>query len=392
MRISQQLLCITGFLLFITKCSAADVFAWTDQADIVCIASVVSEQRSNEKLPILTEMPYITTLNTLQVQKFLKGTLPTRKIVVKSYPLDMKAMRQQGITTWGGNLLFKGFKVKQNYLIFAKKDAGADTYSLVEDHGYGSTIEVGPISAEVSSQQPVLTNILLQLISTISSTNSQNQMASLEALQDFGPLLWQKIPPTEGLVANEVGKITNKSDLIGLLMMRAVPALLALGRNGNQNIRVYALVAAAHLQSTEAIPELAALVSTNPDLKEVAAASLQSYHTSDAVPSLVPLLKNNDTDVRTSALISLRAIRDSRSLPYVLEALTDSDEKVRYLAAYVCYELTGQMPPPAVSNFPAKQQDYAKYWTDWAIKHKAELDKSRLQLNASGKVLDIPKQ
>lgn len=326
--------------------------------------------------PFKSALPVSTLLAHLRVQTLLKGELPENELNLELYRLDLEALARKYPNGFGlsGALPFSGMEVNTTYIVFAKKQDHGQRYWLVS---YGqstpSVIATTEPSRELTKRASPLVNVLLQIVASLSAPDQKTRFRAIELLGEFGTVLREESPYYESERIEQLRKTPEYEELQETVRQRAVPAILQLVKRQDVGVRTAALISAADLQIVEIIPQLVAQVdnsSINPD-------ALSRYRVHAAVPLLIPLLKNDNPEVRRNVVRALEVIRSRRSLPYLLEALSDKDRDIRYRGTHALYNLVGEMPPTTVELFSQEEEEYINFWRNWVARHEAELKELR---------------
>lgn len=126
------------------------------------------------------------------------------------------------------------------------------------------------------------------------------------------------------------------ADGLGILLTKdAVPDLVVAANSPDEGLAVEALNALAKIKDTSTGPKLLNLLdSPDKEVKQQAAVTVGILRTSDALPKLQAMYKNNpDARTRDKALEGLAYLGSPISLPLFLQALWSSDNSHRTLAA-----------------------------------------------------------
>jgi len=125
-----------------------------------------------------------------------------------------------------------------------------------------------------------------------------------------------------------------------LTVEKALPVLIKLLSNRESEVRSSAVYALSNLGDSAAVqPLLTALRDTDADVRSSAAYALGDLNNSAAVQPLLTALGDTDANVRSSAAYALGNLDDSAAVQPLLIALGDTDANVRSSAAYALSDL-----------------------------------------------------
>jgi HEAT repeat protein len=126
-----------------------------------------------------------------------------------------------------------------------------------------------------------------------------------------------------------------KVELLGVTRSdEAIPRLLKLVEDSDSDVRWSAVSALGAIGDAEAIPGLLKLVEhSDSDVRRRAADALGKIGDAHAIPGLLKLVEHSDSDVRRMAADALGKIGDEKAIPVLLKLLEDSDSSVRSSAA-----------------------------------------------------------
>ncbi|ABA23115.1 Predicted signal transduction protein containing Nacht domain [Trichormus variabilis ATCC 29413] len=115
----------------------------------------------------------------------------------------------------------------------------------------------------------------------------------------------------------------------------AVDRLLELLKDSESNVRSSAANALGRIGTETAIPGLLELLKdSESNVRSSAANALGNIGTETAIPGLLELLKDSESNVRSSAAFALVRIGTEAAIPGLLELLKDSESNVRSSAAF----------------------------------------------------------
>ncbi len=140
---------------------------------------------------------------------------------------------------------------------------------------------------------------------------------------------------------------SSAAEALGTLGAReAIPDLIRLAENPESDALIEAAAALAKLNATESVRALVPhLGSKDDDVRAQALASLGLLGARGSAPAVRVRLKDKAEEVRTAAALALGRLKDADSLPALVEALSDESEDVQ-AEAYRAIEAIG---PSAVS-------------------------------------------
>ena len=154
----------------------------------------------------------------------------------------------------------------------------------------------------------------------------------------------------------------------------AFPVMLQLTRAKDAWTRVDALEALAYLQDTQVIPAIGRAAENGGLYANTAAYSLFHYRNADAVPLLIPQMRNKNPQARMFVIEAFDGLKDRRTVPSLIAATDDPDGTVRGWALYVLHEIMG-LPKDYFLGTSAKQENsYVQFWRDWRVSHSSEME------------------
>ena len=122
-------------------------------------------------------------------------------------------------------------------------------------------------------------------------------------------------------------------------------AVLRALAHGSEDERWAAARAAAELPTSVAALGSALTKETSPRVREAMLTALARIATPQCVELILPLLRSDDSEVRTGACDALAAMRETAS-PYLATLLHDTDAHVRILACELLRNLPGEQAVP----------------------------------------------
>ncbi|NET43386.1 HEAT repeat domain-containing protein [Okeania sp. SIO2B3] len=127
----------------------------------------------------------------------------------------------------------------------------------------------------------------------------------------------------------------------------AVPGLVKLLEDSDSNVRMRAADALGKIGSETAIPELIKLLEDSDySVRHSAAEALGKIGSETAIPELIKLLENSDSGVRHSAAEALGEINSETAIPELIKLLENSDSGVRHSAAEALGEINSETAIP----------------------------------------------
>ncbi|MEG4013670.1 MULTISPECIES: HEAT repeat domain-containing protein, partial [unclassified Microcoleus] len=114
----------------------------------------------------------------------------------------------------------------------------------------------------------------------------------------------------------------------------AIPGLLKLVEDSDSDVRRSAAYALGKIGGEKAIPELLKLLEhSDSDVRRMVADALGKIRDVQAIPGLLKLLEHSDSDVSIIAAETLGKVRDKKAIPGLLKLLEHSDYYVSIIAA-----------------------------------------------------------
>jgi HEAT repeat protein len=134
---------------------------------------------------------------------------------------------------------------------------------------------------------------------------------------------------------------------------RAIPGLLKLVEDSDSDVRRSAADALGKIGDAQAIPGLLKLVEdSDSDVRRSAADALGKIGDAQAIPGLLKLVEDSDSDVRRSAADALGKIGDDQAIPGLLKLVEDSDSDVRRMAADALGKIAKQHAEKVAPHLP----------------------------------------
>ncbi len=368
MRLSVFYATLLATLLLISSASAASaasVVSWTNEADAVCVAVCDAQQATPEIFMYDANAAYRTQTNSFHVLSSLKGIKQT-EIVVKTHSLDIHSLIAKGITTFSYPEYYSSFQVHRNYLLFLKKDAHSETYSLVSpyDKAQSAILLDKLYSGNANSASPLVQS-LLHLVPSLSSADESVKLNVIDFAGEYGEVLEQRDFYSKADISLSPEAAKERQELSSVVSAQVEPVLMNISRTGSEAEKANSLAALAKLQVVSAIPSLVGLASSGSSFSKMAALALGDYRTNAAAPLLAPLVIGHQSSLEEAASYSLQTLSDPASIPFLIKALDDPDISVRYNAVSALYRITGEMSPVAYAMYPSKEAEYKKFWKNW---------------------------
>lgn len=347
---------------------AVGLIDWTNRADVICVASYDSMKPLGSKpIPPGYMESLVTDAVTMNVTAVWKGTLPEHKIVLNVTHVERNN---------GQYFPFKPFSRSSSYLIFVRRQAGSAIYDPMDapsfDEGFGSDIPLSSLSSEITPQMPVFTKVVLQDIAGLSENDPLVRGRALGLLDDFDWLYIHQVSYRPALPPG-----TAVADLRKMITTRALPEVLRLTKDKDEETRFHALETAAHLQQTQVIPAIAEMSESQSLYAPNIAVELMYYRNDEAVPLLIPQMLNKNPDARMFTIEAFEGLKDRRTIPFLIDALGDSDKLVHDRALYCLYLITKLPTTYEVRGTPENAADALHFWQEWKTDHSQEIDQLR---------------
>jgi hypothetical protein len=295
---------------------------------------------------------------TFAVERTLKGDPAEAEVPVTFFQLESGP----GLPEY--RIRYEEIPWGEPVLAFLRKEQ--EGFFLLESHAEGGSVipisEVVPESV-VQGLTPSR-KVVIQLLWKIDEAEVGLQKIALAPLCELGyviaeiPNPFAKIPPLEGEDPGLHG-------FRKFIDQEAVPDLLALTVQDNEETRAVAWATLGYLQQPFAIPPLRVLAERGQGSEVV----LQEYATERAVPWLLPLLDSEKDEIRQSAAYALKHIASPLSLPAMLKALEDPLQTMRYSAVCALSAITGEGVFPSIPRFQEEEEQLLNFWKGWAQQH-----------------------
>ncbi|RYX81519.1 HEAT repeat domain-containing protein [bacterium] len=314
---------LTILLVCISLLPAHAISIWdaTHRADLVCIATFESERAVESEHPLAFEgnVIYAFTMNVSQVWK---GEVKEKK-------LTLHLARYERNGPWQP---FRPFETNRNYLIIAKRNPKGRFYTSPDDlNGKQGFVDYFPVRESVPAvpSQPLMVRVTRQIIANLLDANTELKQKSLWQLQDYeGVFIDDSTWVKKQFGAAEVS--ATKS----LVKKEAIPEILRLTREGDEEIRCTALETASWLQQTSVIPQLARGAQSGKPWADSLAWGFLHYRNREALPLLQAQLSNTNPIARLAIIEAFELFRDPATIPDLKRLLTDPDAQVRDRARY----------------------------------------------------------
>jgi len=177
----------------------------------------------------------------------------------------------------------------------------------------------------------------------ISAIWALKDLGAKEAIPDIVPLLKDQDENIRGRVVEALSKLGAKE---------AIPDIVPLLKDSDEVVRCSAVDALKELGAKEAIPALVPLLKDSDEVvRRSAVDALKELGAKEAIPALVPLLKDSDKAVRRRAVEALDSLEDKEAIPALVAFLKDSDELVRHRAVEALDSLEDKEAIPALVAF-----------------------------------------
>lgn len=165
-------------------------------------------------------------------------------------------------------------------------------------------------------------------------------------------------------VAAELGKgSADKQILVAQVLGKradaaALPALFAVAKSGDKNVRIAAIRALPEIGRPTATPVLVELLKdTDREIAQTAQDSLAALPGNEVDAAVLAMLSSGDTAQRLTAIDLLSRRRMTKNLPELLKLTSDADAKVRSTALKRVGELGGPADVPALLDSLMKAKD-----------------------------------
>jgi hypothetical protein len=311
----RSLFTIVLVLLCMGRAHAVGIWDYTHRADLICVATFDS-LRPVEWEPRLASGALTTYAITMNVREVWKGewTEPQVTVYLARWEFD------------GPFTPFKPFTPKRNYLILAKRNSN-NRFT----NGKQGFFSYFPLAEPVSAQpnQPAMTRVTRQLIANLLSADLDLKNKAFFYLPDY-----------EGVFVDDSSWIKTQfpadevSAAKSLLTTQAIPEILRLAREGDEQTRVAALLLAPWLQQTVIISQLAQEAQEGKSWSNSMAWGLFHFHNREALPLLRAQLGNTNPTARLAIVEAFEEFRDPVTIPDLKKLLADPDKEVAKRAAY----------------------------------------------------------
>lgn len=135
----------------------------------------------------------------------------------------------------------------------------------------------------------------------------------------------------------------------------ALPAVMALARDGAKAVRLAAIRVLPEIGGAPAVPALADLIfNADPQIAETAKSSLAGLSGAEADSTILQLLTRGSTAQRVVAMELVSRRRMSEAIPQLQQAASDSDANIRTAALKRLGDLAGLAEMPALLDLLAK--------------------------------------
>ncbi|BDI33948.1 hypothetical protein CCAX7_59990 [Capsulimonas corticalis] len=366
-------------IAFITGRGQADgLWDWTKRADIVCVASYVSQKPLKTRInPANSSEVLVTVAVTMKVTALWKGKLPQSSLVLR----ETQVLREGKVVDLNLNHPFASktyspwsLDLNPDWLIFAVRQKGSEIFapmsSFPNDVGFRSAIPVGPLLPGITDDMSLMSKATRLVVNSLYDPEPTIARAALSELSDFEGLFISGLRPERFLPPG-----TDVAALKSLLVARAIPAIKRLTQVKDEETRFGALRLAAHFQQTWAIPAIAEMAQSHSRRADGAAVLLWHYGNSTAVAPLIQQLKNTNYLARIFTIEAFETLKDKRTMPFLIDALRDPNSKVRARALYMLYLITNLPTNYHFRLSPKETQDTIRYWERWGREHSAEIER-----------------
>ncbi len=135
----------------------------------------------------------------------------------------------------------------------------------------------------------------------------------------------------------------------------ALPAVMALARDGAKAVRLAAIRVLPEIGGAAAVPALADLIfNADPQIAETAKSSLAGFPGAEADSAILQLLTRGSSAQRVVAMEIVSRRRMNEAIPQLRQAASDSDANIRTAALKRLGELAGVAEMPALLDLLAK--------------------------------------
>jgi len=229
------------------KVRASALETWVEQSDIICTARVLTVDKSYTERVMMHGYPYLATSVTLRVRVPIKGSIADQQILVKTQRADLSNI----LTGAGYYPFYNGFKVGENYILFAKKNMEAGSYSLTNPYDETqSAVSIKDPTFDIPTDGSVIDRTVIYLANELSVGNKAQKLYDLGLLGDYGKsLLTTRLTRYNPIDATRAASMH-------LMKTKITSAVLKLTTDSDSEIHDLALLNAAELQVPQVIPQL----------------------------------------------------------------------------------------------------------------------------------------
>ncbi len=306
-------------LTCLSRAHAVGIWDGTHRADLICVATFDSMEPVESQPPITLGGAPVDPLTIYAVKMNVSE-------VWKGVWADPHVTLHFGRREMGGPFVYPSlFEKNQNYLIAAKRGPNGRFFQSPDDLNgktsfFNSILIRDPVAAEPN--QPVMVRVTRQLIANLLDPDVKIKRTGLGMLGGYEDVFtdgqrWVK----NQFPADEVS--ATKS----LVEKQAIPEILRLTRDDDEEMRTSALETASWLQQTAVIPR-------GKPYADSMAWGLFHFHNREALPLLMAQLSNTNPMARIAIIEAFEQSRDPIVIPDLKRLLTDPDTGVRERAQY----------------------------------------------------------
>ncbi|HYW20779.1 MAG TPA: HEAT repeat domain-containing protein [Nodularia sp. (in: cyanobacteria)] len=149
---------------------------------------------------------------------------------------------------------------------------------------------------------------------------------------------------------------------------KAIPGLIKLLEDEDSDVRSIAASALREIKSEAGIPGLIKLLEDeDSDVRSIAASALGEIKSEAGIPGLIKLLEHEDSSVRYRAAFALGEIKSEAGIPGLIKLLEDEDFDVRYLAASALGKIKSEAAIPGLIKLLEHEDSSMRYRAAFAL-------------------------